>query len=418
MTAAAAPMLDSNLAFTRRSDLLLSVAMLAILVVLLVPLPAMLLDMLLAINLGITILLLLITLGAREPLEVSVFPSLLLLTTLYRLSLNVATTRLILLHGDAGRIVSTFGGFVVGGNLVVGLVIFLILVLIQFVVITKGASRISEVNARFTLDALPGKQMAIDAELNSNAIDEHEAKRRRMRLMREAEFYGAMDGASKYVRGDAVAGLLITAINLVGGLTLGLINGMPIATAFRQYSILTVGDGLVSQIPALIIATTAGILVTKAASDASLGQEIGTQLLTNRRPLWVGAGVLVVLALTPGLPKLPFLILAAGLLLYLAKAGCSCGQVAGRGSRYRARAPEVTRRGTPGRIPADGPAVLGNRHPVDALGRIATDQEPARADGRPAPGFDAEVRSVGPDDSDSRRTAAGIVGLPDLDRQP
>lgn len=300
--------------------MLLSAGLLAVLVVLLVPLPPMLLDMLLAFNLGASVLLLLITMSAKRPLDVSVFPSLLLLMTLYRLSLNVATTRLILLSGDAGKIVETFGGFVVGGNLIVGLVIFAILILIQFVVITKGSSRISEVNARFTLDAMPGKQMAIDAELNSGTIDPPEAKRRRDLLTREAEFYGAMDGAGKYVRGDAIAGLLITAINLVGGVILGLMAGMPLAEAFQRYSILTVGDGLVSQIPALIIATTAGILVTKAASEVSLGHEIGSQLLENRRPLMIGAVIMLIVALTPGLPKLPFILLSGGLFAYLRQA--------------------------------------------------------------------------------------------------
>ncbi len=317
MTGAATPLADSNLAFARRSETLLSVALLAVLVVLLVPLPTMLLDMLIALNLGVTILLLLITLSAKQPLDISVFPSVLLLMTLYRLSLNVATTRLILLNGDAGNIVSTFGGFVVGGSLVVGLVIFLILILIQFIVITKGASRISEVNARFTLDAMPGKQMAIDAELSAGSIDEKEARTRRQKLTREAEFYGAMDGAGKFVRGDAIAGLLITGINLIGGVVLGLSNGLSLGEAFSQYSVLTIGDGLVSQIPALIIATTAGILVTKAASEASLGTEIGTQLLANQRPLWIGSGIMVAVALTPGLPKLPFILFAGVLVLFL-----------------------------------------------------------------------------------------------------
>jgi flagellar biosynthesis protein FlhA len=238
------------------------------------------------------------------------------LLTLFRLSLNVATTRLILLNGRAGMIVATFGNFVVGGNLVVGLVIFLILVIIQFVVITKGASRISEVAARFTLDAMPGKQVAIDAELNSGAIDDAEARQRRQHLMREAEFYGAMDGASKFVRGDAIAGLIITAVNLVGGVILGLLRGNTIAQAAHTYSILTVGDGLISQIPALIVATASGMLVTKATSQTSVGQEIGSQFMTRPRPLAIGAAVLVGLALIPGLPALPFLLLAAGLGLF------------------------------------------------------------------------------------------------------
>ena len=234
--------------------------------------------------------------------------------TLLRLSLNVATTRLILLKGSAGMIVAAFGNVVVGGNLVVGLVVFLILIIIQFVVITKGAGRISEVAARFTLDALPGKQMAIDAELNAGHIDEVEARRRRQHLMREAEFHGAMDGASKFVRGDAVAGLIITAINLVGGVVLGLLRNMTIGQALHTYSILTVGDGLVSQIPALIVATAAGILVTKATSHTSLGHEIGSQFMMNPRPLVIGAVILLGLGLVPGLPAIPFVVLAGGLL--------------------------------------------------------------------------------------------------------
>lgn len=307
--------LDGNLPFAQRSELALSLALLGVLVVLLVPLPAVLLDLLLAFNLGLTILLLLVTLSATQPLDFSVFPSVLLLMTLLRLSLNVATTRLILLHGSAGKIVSAFGNFVVGGNLVIGLVIFLILIIIQFVVITKGASRISEVAARFTLDAMPGKQMSVDAELNAGAIDEVEARRRRQHLVREAEFHGAMDGASKFVRGDAVAGLIITAINLIGGVIIGVSRNMTIAQAIHSYSILTIGDGLISQIPALIVATAAGILVTKATSETTLGQEIGSQFLANPKPLVAGAMILVALAATPGLPKVPFLLLATGLWL-------------------------------------------------------------------------------------------------------
>ncbi len=305
--------IDTNASFAQRSELALAVALLGVLTVLLIPLPPILLDMLLAFNLAVTVLLLLVTLSAKQPLDFSVFPSLLLLMTLLRLSLNVATTRLILLKGSAGLIVATFGNFVVGGNLIVGLVVFLILIIIQFVVITKGAGRISEVAARFTLDAMPGKQMAIDAELNSGGINETEARRRRHNLVREAEFYGAMDGASKYVRGDAIAALIITAINLVGGVILGLTRNLSIVDALRTYSILSVGDGLVSQIPALIVATASGILVTKASSQTSLGQEIGAQVLTNPRSLMIGAVIILCLGLTPGLPKIPFLLLAFGL---------------------------------------------------------------------------------------------------------
>ena len=250
MSGADATATDATMTIAKRGELLLSLALLGVLVVLLIPLPPVLLDLLLALNLSVTILLLLITLGVKQPLDISVFPSLLLLLTLYRLSLNVATTRLILLDGDAGRIISTFGNFVVGGNLVVGLVIFSILVVIQFIVITRGASRVSEVAARFTLDALPGKQMAIDAELGAGTIDESEARQRRQDLAREAEFYGAMDGASRFTRGDAIAGLVITIINpCLVGVILGLSAGLSFSEAIRRFSILTVGDGLVSQIP-------------------------------------------------------------------------------------------------------------------------------------------------------------------------
>ncbi len=297
----------------QQSEVVLAVGLLGLLVILLVPLPTPLLDLLLSLNLGLTLLLLLVTLGVKQALDFSVFPSVLLLMTLLRLALNVATTRLILLHGKAGVIVATFGDFVVGGNLVVGLVVFLILIIIQFVVITKGAGRVSEVAARFTLDAMPGKQMAIDAELNAGSIDEGEARRRRQTLVREAEFYGTMDGASKFVRGDAIAAVIITVINLIGGVVIGLTRGMPIADAMKTYSVLTVGDGLISQIPALIVATASGMLVTKATSQVALGQEISGQFLGNPRPLLIGAVIMVGLAATPGLPKLPFLVLAGGL---------------------------------------------------------------------------------------------------------
>ena len=296
-----------------RSELVLSLALLGLLVIFLVPLPTIVLDLLLAVNLTATILLLLITLTVRQPLDFSTFPSLLLLLTLYRLALNVATTRLILLNAHAGNIVEAFGKFVVGGNLVVGLVIFLILIVIQFVVITKGAGRVSEVAARFTLDSMPGKQMAIDAEMNAGMIDEAEAKRRRTALMRESEFYGTMDGASRFVRGDAVAAIIITAVNLVGGFIIGLTKGMPLAQAIKTYSILTVGDGLVTQIPALITATASGILVTKATSGTSLGQELGNQFGAAAGPLRLGAIILLGLALVPGMPLIPFGLLAGGL---------------------------------------------------------------------------------------------------------
>jgi flagellar biosynthesis protein FlhA len=306
-------LLPGSLLKRQGSEIVLAIGLLALLVILLAPLPTPILDLLLALNVGMTVLLLLVTLSVKQGLDFSVFPSVLLLITLFRLALNVATTRLILLHGEAGVIVYAFGQFVVGGNLVVGLVIFLILIIIQFVVITKGAGRVSEVAARFTLDAMPGKQMAIDAELNAGSIDEVESRRRRQLLVREAEFYGTMDGASKFVRGDAIAAVVITAINLLGGVIIGLTRGMPLASSVRTYSVLSVGDGLISQIPALIVATASGILVTKSSSQEALGQEISGQFLGNPRPLLIGAVVLLGLALTPGLPKLPFLVMAGGL---------------------------------------------------------------------------------------------------------
>lgn len=305
------PKTESLPLFTKGSEVVPSLLIVGVLVVLLIPLPSFLIDMLLALNLGLTLLVLLITLNAKKPLDFSVFPGLLLLLTLFRLSLNVATTRQILVNAEAGFIVETFGRFVVAGSLVVGLVIFLILIIVQFVVITKGASRISEVSARFVLDALPGKQMAIDAELNSGAISDQEAIKKREQLMRETEFYGAMDGASKFVRGDAVAGIIITGINLLGGVIIGMMHDMPLSQAAQTYSVLSIGDGLVSQIPALIIATASGILVTKATSQASLGEEIGEQVTAQPRPLLVGAMIMGALALIPGLPKVPFLFLAA-----------------------------------------------------------------------------------------------------------
>ena len=299
--------------FGQRSELILAGALFSLVGILLVPLPGAILDVLLALNLALTVLLLVITLGAKQPLDFAVFPSVLLLLTLFRLTLNVSTTRAILLHGEAGGIVRAFGDYVVHGNLLVGLVVFAILVIIQFVVVTKGAGRISEVAARFILDAMPGKQMAIDAELNSGAIAEPEARSRREHLMREAEFHGAMDGASKFVRGDAIAGLIIAAINLVGGIIMGLMRGMDIAGAVRTYSVLTIGDSLVSQMPAFLISIAAGILVTKATSKSSLGQELGVQFMGNPKALAVGAALLLSLAAVPGLPKLPFMALAGGL---------------------------------------------------------------------------------------------------------
>jgi len=301
----------------RRSDIILAIGVIGILTVLVAPLPPLLLDFLLTTNLTLSLLILFVAMYVRRPLDFSVFPSLLLVATLYRLSLNVAATRLILLHGGegsgaAGRVIQGFGQFVVGGNFIVGVVLFLILVVIQFVVITKGAGRIAEVAARFTLDAMPGKQMAIDADLNAGLIGEHEARTRRGDIAREADFYGAMDGSSKFVRGDAVAAILITAINILGGFAIGVFQeGMPLMDALDTYTTLTVGDGLVAQLPALITSTAAGIVVTRAASDSDLSKDLLGQLTSRARPLAIAASVLGFIGLFPGLPALPFLVPAA-----------------------------------------------------------------------------------------------------------
>ncbi len=331
--------LDSGRFGSGRYDLLLGAGVLGILGILVVPLPPIVMDILITLNLSLSLLILLVSMDIHRPLEFSVFPSLLLVSTLYRLSLNVAASRLILLHGGdgpgaAGRVIQGFGQFVVGGNFVVGAVLFLILVVIQFVVITKGAGRIAEVAARFTLDAMPGKQMAIDADLNAGLIADHEARQRREQISREADFYGAMDGASKFVRGDAVAGLIITAINILGGLAIGVLQeGLPVPEALATYTVLTVGDGLVAQLPALIISTAAGIVVTRAASESNLSQDLLGQLTLRGRPLGIAAGVLAVLSLLPGLPILPFLLpgILLGSLAYRMGTGSKAGTTAATG---------------------------------------------------------------------------------------
>jgi len=300
----------------KNNDILMGVAVVGILVFMIIPLPTMLLDILLSLNITLSLIVLLVAMYILNPLELSAFPSMLLLATLFRLSLNVASTRIILLHGNegtlaAGRVIKAFGHFVVGGNYVVGAIVFLILVVINFVVITKGAGRIAEVAARFTLDAMPGKQMSIDADLNAGLIDEEEARARRLMISQEADFYGAMDGASKFVRGDAVAGVIITMINIVGGLAIGVLqNGMSFSDAAQNYTLLTVGDGLVSQIPALIISTAAGIVVSRAASEANLGSEITSQILVQPRAIAIAAAVLFGFGMVPGLPTIPFFILS------------------------------------------------------------------------------------------------------------
>ncbi|MHC4426092.1 MAG: flagellar biosynthesis protein FlhA [Planctomycetota bacterium] len=294
------------------SNFILAFGLVAVLGTLIIPLPTPVLDMLLACSISLAIGVLIVTLSSREALELSTFPSLLLFVTLLRLSLNVASTRLILLQGNAGKIIQTFGGFVAGGSFVVGLVIFLILVVIQFIVITKGAERISEVAARFTLDAMPGKQMAIDADLNAGTITETQANERRSKIVKESEFYGAMDGASKFIRGDAKAGLIITAVNIIGGIAMGYSRGMNVAGAVRTYSVLSIGDGLVSQIPSVIIAVSSGFLVTKISSRYSVGQDLSKQFLKTSQPLLIAAVIIASMAFIPGLPKIPFLLLGTG----------------------------------------------------------------------------------------------------------
>ncbi|MFP6870476.1 MAG: flagellar biosynthesis protein FlhA [Nitrospinota bacterium] len=301
---------------TKNSDVAMAIGVVGILLVMILPIPPSLLDALLSFSITFGLVILLVSLYTIEPLEFSVFPTLLLITTLFRLSLNVASTRLILLKGHegpggAGQVIQAFGNFVVGGNYIVGFIIFIILVIINFVVITKGAGRIAEVAARFTLDAIPGKQMAIDADLNAGLVNESEARRRREQISQEADFFGAMDGASKFVRGDAIAGLIITFINLLGGLAIGVFQrGLPIGKAAATYSLLTVGDGLVAQIPSLLISTAAGIVVSRSAGQTHLGATMASQLLRHTRAIGVAAGLLFLMALFPGLPKFPFFLLA------------------------------------------------------------------------------------------------------------
>ena len=300
------------------SNMILVVGLVVVLATLLIPLPTPFLDILLACSISLAIAVLIVTLSSKDALELSTFPSLLLFVTLFRLSLNVASTRLILLNGNAGHIIETFGNFVAGGSLIVGIVIFLILVVIQFVVITKGSERISEVSARFTLDAMPGKQMAIDADLNAGAITEQEANRRRAKVVKESEFYGAMDGASKFIRGDAKAGLIITVVNIIGGIAIGYTHGMTVAMAVKTYSILAIGDGLVSQIPSIVISISSGFLVTKISSQHSVGQDLSKQFMKTSGPMTMSSYIIAAIALVPGFPKIPFLGLA-GLIWFVGR---------------------------------------------------------------------------------------------------
>jgi flagellar biosynthesis protein FlhA len=288
------------------------IGVIGIIVMMVVPLPTFLLDLLIALNITGALLILLISMFVQRPLDFSVFPALLLVATLFRLALNISATRLVLRDGDAGKVIHAFGSFVVGGNLVIGLVIFLILIIVQIVVVTKGAERVAEVGARFTLDAMPGKQMAIDADLNAGMIDEAQAKQRRADVAAEADFYGAMDGGSKFVKGDAIAAIIITLINLIGGFAVGILQqGLSPADAMNQYSLLSVGDGLVSQIPALLLSVSTGLITTRSATSGDMGSSVTKQLGQNKLALRIAGGAALALCVIPGLPKIPFLLIGA-----------------------------------------------------------------------------------------------------------
>jgi type III secretion protein V len=332
-----------------------------------VPLPGFLLDLLISFNIAVAVTLLLISIYVADALKIATFPTLLLLTTLFRVALEVSATRLILLKANAGEVIHAFGGFVVAGNLVVGAVIFVILTLVQFIVISKGAERVAEVAARFTLDALPGKQMAIDAELRAGHLDAAGAQRRRALLSRESQFFGAMDGAMRFVKGDAVAGIVVLAVNIVGGLVIGVAQrGMDIAAAARTYTLLTIGEGLVAQIPALVISTAAGIVVTRVAAEdegAHLGREIGAQVLAQPRALAVAAALLALLGIVPGLPATPFLILAAVL-------GALAWRLISRPPAPRAQPPAN---------PTAAAATAGARLPAPRLTPLAVELSPELA---------------------------------------
>ena len=303
-----------NVVLARFSDLLLVACVSAMVGMMIIPLPTWLLDILLTINITVAVTLLMVSIYISQATQIASYPTLLLITTLYRLSLDISATRLILLQADAGEVIRSFGMFVVSGNFVVGAVIFLIITLVQFIVITKGAERVAEVSARFTLDAMPGKQMSIDADIRAGIIDFQEGKKRRDALSRESQFYGAMDGAMKFVKGDAIAGIIITLINIIGGLIIGMaMKNMELMKAVQTYSILTIGNGLVSQIPALLISISAGMVITRVASETSecfLGKDVANQILAQPKAIAVSSGLLLVLAVIPGLPKIPFFLLA------------------------------------------------------------------------------------------------------------
>jgi flagellar biosynthesis protein FlhA len=299
-----------------KSDILIALSVVVVILIMIIPLNTFLMDIFLTVSISTALLILLLGMYTLKPLDFSIFPSVLLIVTLFRLSLNIASTRLILLHGDegveaAGRIIQAFGTFIIGGNYVVGAIVFLIVMVINFVVITKGSGRVAEVAARFTLDAMPGKQMSIDADLNAGLIDDTEARKRRQTVEMEADFYGSIDGASKFVRGDAIAGIIVIFVNIIGGLIIGTVQkGMTITDALSVYTMLTIGDGLVSQIPALITSTAAGIIVTRASSGTNLGKDVVSQMTVQPRAMALTSAILFSIGLVPGIPMIPFLILA------------------------------------------------------------------------------------------------------------
>jgi flagellar biosynthesis protein FlhA len=351
----------------RQGDLWLVAGLFSIILLLIVPVPPVVLDLCLAASIALSLLILLIILYVEEPADFTSFPTLLLVVTLFRLALNVATTRLILLDGYAGHLIEAFGNFVVRGNYVVGIVVFAILVLINFIVITKGAGRIAEVAARFTLDAMPGKQMAIDAELSAGVITDEVARKRRRKVEQEADFYGAMDGASKFVRGDAIAAVLITVVNVIGGFGIGILQrNMPVADALQRYTLLSIGDGLISQVPALITSVAAGMLVTRAASNAKLSDELSRQLFTYPRALAILSGMLIVMSIMPGLPMLPFLVLGLAAGFVARTIATAATHVPGAAGEKKPGDKSPAAPGTPGAAPKE-PEKLETLLNVDAM---------------------------------------------------
>jgi flagellar biosynthesis protein FlhA len=376
---------------SKRSQLAVPIGVVAIVVMLVVPVPAALLDLLIAANITGAVLVVLVSMYVKKPLEFSSFPSLLLVATLFRLALNISATRLVLTHGFAGNVISAFGHFVVGGSLIVGLVIFAILLVIQFVVITNGAGRVAEVGARFTLDAMPGKQMAIDADLNAGLIDEHSARARRAEIAAEADFYGAMDGATRFVKGDAIAAIIITFINLIGGFAIGVLTQhITFSDALSRYSLLSIGDGLVSQIPALLLSVATGLIVTRAGDDKDMGTAVSQQLGAHRRALLIAGSGALLLCIVPGLPKLPFLLVGAALVMF---------SMRGRGDEAAATPADVIEGASEEPVEEDLHATLG----VDPLELSLSPDLVPLVDGAGADLLD-RVRGL-------RRTLAGELGV-------